>query len=88
IALQSDGKIVIGGEFTAVAFTTRNGAARLNSDGTLDTSFADPNLNAGVFSLLIKSDGSILLGGRFTSADGYAYGRLARYSNAGVVDTT
>ncbi|MFM9006926.1 MAG: delta-60 repeat domain-containing protein, partial [Flavobacteriales bacterium] len=38
-ALQTDGKIIIGGQFTSYNGTTRNSIARLNADGTLDASF-------------------------------------------------
>ena len=37
IAVQSDGKILIGGGFTTVGGETRNCIARLNTDGSLDT---------------------------------------------------
>ena len=39
LAVQADGKIVIGGDITSIGGTTRNWLARLNPDGTLDTSF-------------------------------------------------
>ena len=45
IAIQSNGKILIGGSFTTVGGVTRNRIARLNSDGTLDSSL-NPNLNS------------------------------------------
>lgn len=38
-ALQSDGKIIIGGSFTHYNGAERFGLARLNSDGTNDTTF-------------------------------------------------
>ena len=46
LAVQSDGKIVVGGSFTlmgggGLATTTRNYIGRFNADGRLDTSF-DP----------------------------------------------
>src|ERR1051326_8594683 len=41
IALQPDQKIVIGGSFATINGTNRNGVARLNPDGTLDSTF-DP----------------------------------------------
>ena len=44
IAVQPDGKILIGGDFTTVLGVTRNNIARLNTDGTLDTAF-NPNAN-------------------------------------------
>lgn len=45
IAVQPDGKLMIGGDFTQFNGVTRNRVARLNSDGSLDTSF-DPGLGA------------------------------------------
>jgi hypothetical protein len=36
IAIQSDGKILIGGDFWFVNGTARGGIARLNGDGTLE----------------------------------------------------
>ena len=39
VALQPDGKIVIGGDFTDVDGTRANRVARLNADGTVDTTF-------------------------------------------------
>jgi len=52
-ALQSDGKITIGGRFTTINGTTRNRMARLNSDGTLDNSFlaTGSGINGEVLSL-------------------------------------
>src|SRR5436190_18061503 len=41
-ALQSDGKLLIGGEFTKVHGQTQLGLARLNADGTLASSFVLP----------------------------------------------
>src|SRR5690554_7231419 len=37
--LQSNGKILIGGNFTSYNGVPRNGIARLNSDGSIDNSF-------------------------------------------------
>src|SRR4030095_1355652 len=39
IVAQTDGKIIIGGDFTSVAGVSRNGIARLTSDGALDSTF-------------------------------------------------
>jgi uncharacterized delta-60 repeat protein len=61
IALQVDGKIVIGGTFTTVRGIARNGAARLNSDGTLDYTFSDQNFPGQVSALFLQNDGKILV---------------------------
>jgi uncharacterized delta-60 repeat protein len=64
IAVQADGKILLGGSFTSVAGQPRNRLARLNPDGTLDVAF-DPNANDSVSSIVVQADGRILVGGRF-----------------------
>ena len=67
MALQADGKIMIGGNFTSFNGTSRYHIARLNADGTLDNSF-NPGLGADgtVWAVAIRADGKILLGGEFT----------------------
>ncbi len=55
-AVQPDGKVVIGGDFTAINGVTRNYLARLNADGSLDTSFDPGNtLNGSVYALALPS---------------------------------
>ncbi|MEN9677144.1 MAG: hypothetical protein RIS76_3040 [Verrucomicrobiota bacterium] len=72
MAVQADGKILLGGHFTtlqpngAAAATIRKYAARLNADGTLDTAF-NPNASSSVFSVAVQAGGKILLGGGFTT---------------------
>lgn len=63
-ALQPDGKIIIGGTSLTVAGATRNRIARLNADGTLDTSF-NPSVSAPVYSVVLSADGRIIVGGAF-----------------------
>jgi len=80
IALQADGKILMGGFFTIVGGQTRNRIARLNPDGTLDTAF-DPNANGSVYSIWVQADGKILVGGDFSGANsigGATRNRIAR----------
>jgi uncharacterized delta-60 repeat protein len=70
IELQSDGKILIGGSFTSYNGVTMNRMARLNTDGTLDTSF---NIGTGFDNTLqdIKiSSLGIYVCGSFTSFNG------------------
>ena len=66
--IQSDGKIIIGGYFTSFNGTTRNKIARLNADGTLDSTFnVGTGANNYVYTTTIQSDGKILIGGLFNS---------------------
>ena len=72
IVVQPDGKILIGGDFTAVApnggpAVTRNHIARLNPDGTLDIAF-NPNANSSVYAIALQADGKILVGGDFSTS--------------------
>src|SRR5437764_856618 len=39
LAVQADGKILVGGDFTTLGGQSRTGIGRLNIDGTLDASF-------------------------------------------------
>ncbi len=72
VAVQGDGKIVIGGAFTglspagALEQTIRNRIARLNADGSIDTAY-DPNANDNVLTSALQSDGKLLIGGAFTT---------------------
>ncbi len=89
IAIQNDGKIIIGGDFTNYDGTGRNRIARLNTDGTLDTSF-DPGLgaNAVIYTSAIQNDGKIIIGGNFTNYDGTGRFRIARLNSDGSLDTS
>jgi uncharacterized delta-60 repeat protein len=95
IAIQSDGKILVGGGFTNYAGTTdRNRLIRLNSDGTLDTTFTanasdGAKFNSSIQSIAIQSDGKILVGGNFTNYAGTNNrNRLVRLNSDGTLDTT
>ena len=88
IAVQSDERILIGGAFTAVDGVTRNRFARLNSDGSLDTTFADGLLGANdtVYAIVLQTDEKILVGGAFTTVHGLSRLRVVRLLPNGSVD--
>src|ERR1700736_6538354 len=59
VVAQPDGKVLVGGDFTAVspnggAAVTRNRIARFNPDGKLDTAF-DPNADNSVFAIAVQA---------------------------------
>jgi uncharacterized delta-60 repeat protein len=87
-AIQPDGKIVIGGAFTAVGGTPRTNLARLNADGSLDTGFAAIALNNTVFTVALQPDGKVVAGGFFTTVNGQPRQGIARFNADGSVDTT
>ncbi len=89
IAIQSDQKIIIVGDFATYNGVARSGIARLNSDGTLDASFTPgTGANSGIYSIVIQSDGKILIGGIFTNYNGTAINRIARLNSDGTLDTS
>jgi uncharacterized delta-60 repeat protein len=90
LAIQPDGKILLGG-YCGYNFCI----ARFNSDGTLDTSFGSsgkviqpigPSYDYG-FSLAIQPDGKILLGGRCHNGSNYDF-CIARFNSNGTLDTS
>ncbi len=83
--MQTDGKIVLGGQFTAMGGATRNRIARVHADGSLDTDF-NPNANDRVNGMAVQADGKILLGGVFTSVGGTTRNHIARLNADGTLD--
>ncbi len=88
LALQSDGKIVVGGEFASFNGAPRVNLLRLNPDGTLDTTF-NPSftINAAVRAIIVQFDGGIVIGGAFTTVNGVERRHLARLDRNGNLDT-
>ena len=98
LALQPDGKILVGGNFSGLGggtgTTTRNNIGRLNADGSVDASF-NPGTTTGfngVFAIIVQPDGRILVGGVFTGIGGGTgttpRTALARLNANGSVDNT
>ena len=89
VAVQSDGKVIVGGYFSSYNGTARNSIARLNTDGSLDTSF---NVGGGadsfVYAVAVQSDGKVIIGGRFTTYNGTARNNIARLNTDGSLDTS
>ncbi len=91
IALQADGKVIIAGSFTHYNEVARNKIARLNADGSLDTSF-DPGYGIGpdfrLYAVAIQPNGKILIAGAFATYNGTARNNIARINPDGSLDTT
>lgn len=90
IAVQPDGQILVGGDFTFYNHYPLNGLARLNRfDGSLDFNFNPGSAaTAAVGTIAVQGDGQILVGGNFLGFNGYNTGGLVRLSAYGAVDTT
>ena len=92
VALQPDGKVVAGGDFTLVNGVERRRIARLNANGTLDLGF-DPGtgivgapFNVGIDALLLLPDGKVLAGGLFEIFNGTGHNALMRLTANGAAD--
>ena len=72
LAVQPDGKVLVGGEFTTLGGQPRHYIGRLNADGTVDSGFNPGASGEGVFSLALQADGKILVGGHFDTLGGRA----------------
>lgn len=88
LALEPDGKIVIGGNFTTYNGQAAVCLARLDKTGKLDAGFQSPVLNPGpqVSTIRIQDDGRILIAGSFTLTNGSQ--NIARLCANGDVDET
>ncbi|MDB6057841.1 MAG: hypothetical protein JWO95_1685, partial [Verrucomicrobiales bacterium] len=91
VVVQPDGHILVGGTFTTWNGTSRTALVRLNSDGTLDTSFMSGGGPSGVFApnvaaIALQPDGKILIGGFFYSFAGHAVPSLVRMNADGSYD--
>ncbi|MCX7868405.1 MAG: delta-60 repeat domain-containing protein [Terrimicrobiaceae bacterium] len=87
LAVQTDGKILIGGLFSAVNGVPRQNIARLNPDGTLDDAFSQQGINGKVLALAIRPGGGFVAGGEFNQALGAECLNLAVFGSDGSLDT-
>ncbi len=79
MTLQPDGKIIVGGYFTAFNSTSRGRLARLDVDGGLDGAFGTgTGANSTIRAMALQPDGRIVVVGEFTSYDGISRNRIAR----------
>lgn len=89
IVVQPDGRIVVGGSFTSADGSPCGRIARLNADGSLDSSFVTgTGFDATVRSIALQSTGRLVVGGFFSHCDGQTAGRLARLHINGVFDAS
>jgi uncharacterized delta-60 repeat protein len=73
LAVQADGKVVLGGSFTAVFGQQRNSLARLAADGTLDEPLpATGQITGAVEAAAPLTASSTLAAGRFSVSNQYA----------------
>lgn len=89
VALQTDGRIVIGGEFQSISGQPVGGIARLQTNGTLDPGFfPGAGTDGAVYVVALQTDGKVVIGGSFTMVDFNPRNNLARLNHDGSLDMT
>jgi hypothetical protein len=92
LAVQGDGRILLGGYFSRVSGTAVNAMARLDRDGRVDPSFAavgtDPEApRNNVSSLAVEPGGAVLALGTFPILDASGQAQVARFATDGSFDS-
>ncbi|WP_163409884.1 calcium-binding protein [Flavobacterium ajazii] len=88
LSMQTDGNLIVGGDFLSFNGKPLSYLTRLKADGTVDTDFDTGfGFNGKVYASCIQPDGKIIIGGNFTSFNGVSAGRLIRLNNDGSQDT-
>ncbi|HEX8018040.1 MAG TPA: calcium-binding protein [Flavobacterium sp.] len=89
ILVQPDGKIILGGRFDMFNGTGYSRLVRLNTDGSIDSSFSvGAGFDKNVYALNLQSDGKIIVGGSFLNYNGISKRRILRLNSNGTLDTT
>lgn len=86
-AVQADGKIIVGGYFRTLNGERRDNLVRLNTDRSIDSTFA-ANVYGAILTIAVQTDGKIVIGGDLTGVDGARRSRIARLNQDGSLDTT
>jgi uncharacterized delta-60 repeat protein len=96
VALQTDGKIVVGGYKVQGGPTPTSDFVliRYNTDGSLDNTFggdgiveSDFSIEDAVKSIAIQPDGNIIAGGYIRPGENYDFA-ITRYTSEGILDNT
>jgi uncharacterized delta-60 repeat protein len=89
IRLQSDGRALIGGSLTQFDGAPRARVARVNTNGSLDASFAPGSgFDSTTLDLALEPGGSMVVVGTFLNCDGTSRGGFARLLANGTHDTS
>lgn len=89
VTFQTNGAMLVAGNFLSVNGTNSTNFARLNSDGSLDSGFAAAvsDTTGKIECTALQTDGRVIIGGEFNSVDGIACTNLVRLNGDGTVDT-
>lgn len=88
VLVQSDGKILVAGRFNTFNGLLYSRLVRLNSNGSIDTSFTiGSGFDKYVYTIALQSDKKIILGGSFLTYNGTSQKRIIRLNYDGSFDS-
>lgn len=88
-ALLLSDQLIIGGLFNSYNGTPRKNIAKINSNGTLDTSFAKGlGANNEITDMYLQHDGRVLITGFFSKYNNINFNGFLRLTHTGEIDTT
>ncbi len=91
INIQNDGKLLVGGDFNSYSGVQQKNIIRLNTNGTVDSSFnAQIKYNNQISNIICQGDGKIIIGiDSLYTTNGYTFKtKLIRVDSNGLPDTT
>ena len=93
IEIDQDDRILVSGPFTKIGGTTRYNLARLDKDGSLDSTFDSYNFPQNgttytIFGVKALDDGKYFINGSFNIYDGHNSFSIAKLNNNGTFDTS
>jgi uncharacterized delta-60 repeat protein len=88
IAIQADGKILIGGLFLNYSGKPANYITRINADGSRDGGFTGTGTNGTVTKIILQADGKIIVTGTFTTYNNVSANGIIRLNQDGSLDGT
>ncbi|MEO7976140.1 calcium-binding protein [Flavobacterium sp.] len=88
IQIQSDGKIIVAGNFNMFNSVSANKIIRLNPDGSIDPDFySGTGFDDDCTAMILQNDGKILVGGKFTQYNGVTVNHITRLNSDGSIDS-
>ena len=89
IVTQSDDKIIAFGPFTTYNGTIQKSIVRINTDGSIDSTFnTGSGFGVGTNTAIVQPDGKIIVGTTNTTYNGYSVKGIIRLNQDGSKDTT
>lgn len=89
IALQSDGKAILAGDFTQYNYTNINRIVRINTNGSIDNTFiVGTGFNGSIGKVILQPDNTVIAVGNFTNYNGVTTNRVCKLYSNGSIDGT